>query len=159
LSAARTIDPSSIVEQEEKIVITTRAAALGATVVASCALVGASVASAAEEPVFAGLTTDGSVYRAGDDGLWHRVAAASNLVTWYGDLPGSLAPEPSDLTAAEPAAHGLAGLIADGTVYAAGADGLWHEIPAAKFAMLGFGDGLITWYGELPGSVGDPIGS
>jgi hypothetical protein len=143
-------------------VVTKKAVALGATVVAAFALVGVSAASAADDPVYAGLTSDGSVYRAGDDNMWHRVAAASGLVMWYGELPGTLAEDPAPAAPGDaPPKYGivLAGLLGDRTVYVAGDDNMWHEIDQAKRASLGLGDDRVSWYGELPGTIGAPIGS
>jgi hypothetical protein len=42
-------------------------------------------------------------------------------------------------------------------VYIAGDDGLWHPIDAARLAARGLSTTWITWYGQLPGSVGDPV--
>jgi hypothetical protein len=52
---------------------------------------------------------------------------------------------------------GLVGLISTGSVYVHGEDGLWHYIDAATFAALGYDSNAVQWFGELPGSVGEPI--
>jgi hypothetical protein len=52
---------------------------------------------------------------------------------------------------------GLAGIIGGSTVYVHGEDGLWHPIDSATFAALGYDGGAVQWFGELPGSVGEPV--
>ncbi len=54
----------------------------------------------------------------------------------------------------------LAGLLDDGSVYLAGDDSLWHWIPDAEtFNAMGLDWGSVTWYGDLPGTIGDPLSS
>ncbi len=114
-----------------------------------------------EAPVLAGLP-DGSVYVAEDDGYWHYVDAAtfaasgydSSEVTWYGDLPGTIASDTESPTedVGETDQPALAGLP-DGSVYVAGDDDYWHYIDAATFAASGYDWSAVTWYGDLPGTV------
>ena len=53
---------------------------------------------------------------------------------------------------------GLGGLTSDGTIYLAGTDHLWHLIPnTATLKALGLDKYPITWYGRLPGTLGDPL--
>jgi hypothetical protein len=132
----------------------------------------------------AGLTTDRSVYLA-VGGLWKHIPDPAtfaalgldwNAISWYGELPGSIGDElpsaapPSatpgtnaaavattETQAANPALP-LAGLLSDHSVYFA-AGGLWHYIPDVEtFEALGFDWDSVNWYGELPGSIGDPLG-
>jgi hypothetical protein len=147
---------------------------IAAIVVASLAVGVASPANAAipSDAVVAGLIPDGTVYVSGDDGLFHQVDSATlaslglagKSITWYGELPGSVGDPATatakvasqSLTVAGTSAV-LAGLLTDGTVYIAGDDGLWHPIDAATLAARGLSTTWITWYGQLPGSVGDPV--
>jgi hypothetical protein len=140
-------------------------------------------------PALAGLTTDNSVYVAGEDGLWHHVPDVATFealgyewsaVTWYGDLPGTVgaplgpasagdssvvavpfAEQPVAAgAAAVPAYTGpLAGLESDRSVYLA-RDDQWHHIPdVATFEAMRLDWSAITWYGDLPGTAGEPLPS
>jgi hypothetical protein len=146
---------------------------LAAAAVTSASLAFASSAGAAVVPVVAGLTTDGTIYVAADDGQWHQVDSATlaalglsgNTIEWYGELPGTIgdslvgataASRTTQATTAAPSAA-LAGLTTDGTVYMAEDDGLWHQIDSATLAKLGLTGNTIMWYGELPGTIGDPV--
>jgi hypothetical protein len=108
-------------------------------------------------------------------------------ITWYGQLPGTIgdaqtsaSPPPTTATpvdtqptpAAQPAPPtsfngALAGLLLpDGTqgpVYNAGDDGQWHLIPGVVDAATASAAGVdwyaITWYGQLPGTIGDELPS
>ncbi|MBV8396119.1 MAG: hypothetical protein JO064_07660 [Actinobacteria bacterium] len=53
----------------------------------------------------------------------------------------------------------LVGLTTDGTVYLdSSSDGFCHWIPdLATFNGLGYDSNAITWYGDLPCTVGDPL--
>ena len=147
---------------------------IAAAVVVASALLGlAEPASAADgsDPAVAGLTTDGSIYVAGDDGLWHQTDSAAlaadglggDTITWYGELPGTVGDPVATVTRTTQSGTtttsdlALAGLTADGSVYVAGDDGLWHYIDGKTFAARGLDANAITWYGDLPGDVGDAV--
>ncbi len=59
------------------------------------------LAEVVASPPLAGLLSDGSVYVDLGDGYWHYVSASAFVsagyswgnVTWYGDLPGTVAPD------------------------------------------------------------------
>jgi hypothetical protein len=154
--------------------VNTAVLGIAAIVVASLALGVASPANAAipSDAVVAGLLPDGTIYVSGDDGLFHQVDSATlaslglagKSISWYGELPGSVG-DPATATAtvasqsvtAAGTSAVLAGLLTDGSVYIAGDDGLWHPIGAATLAARGLSMAWVTWYGELPGSVGDPV--
>ena len=57
-------------------------------------------------------------------------------------------------TSSQPA---LAGLTTDGSIYIDLGDGYWHYVDAATFAADGYSANAITWYGQLPGTVGAPV--
>ena len=50
----------------------------------------------------------------------------------------------------------LAGLP-DGSLYLGGDDGAWHRIDPATLEALGLDQTPITYYGVLPGALGDPV--
>jgi hypothetical protein len=139
---------------------------LGVVAALGVAFTSAGVARAdtTQYPV-AGLLSDGSVYVAADDGYWHPIDMATfvkdgytyNDVTWYGQLPGTLAPETvsSYVSFAEfvnPPVN-LAGVIGSPTVYIDVGDGYWHPVTAAQFASEHYSMSWVKWFGELSGSV------
>jgi hypothetical protein len=51
----------------------------------------------------------------------------------------------------------LVSILGTGQTYVLGQDGFWHYVDAETFAALGYSSSSILWFGEVPGSIGDPI--
>jgi hypothetical protein len=59
--------------------------------------------------------------------------------------------------AAWEAVGALAGLTTDGSIYIRGEDGLWHNVDAETFAASGYDRNTVSWFGQLPGTLGMPV--